>query len=77
MLPKYGHLMLPGAFSDKVTPDTEFIDEAVVQCYGPVVKLFLYVLVIYKWLQVRFDVNTYGDLINWFLDPVFYIVLVS
>ena len=48
MLPKYGHLMLPGAFSDKVTPDTEFIDKAVVQCYGPVVKMFLYVLVIYK-----------------------------
>ena len=32
MLPKYGHLILPGALPDKVTPDIDFIDEAVVQC---------------------------------------------
>ena len=25
---KYGHLMLPGAFQDKVTPDIDFADEA-------------------------------------------------
>ena len=34
--------MLLGAFPDKVTPDIDFIDEAVVQCYNvPVVKIFL------------------------------------
>ena len=38
---KYGHLMLPGAFPGKVTPDIDFIDEAVVQCYVPVVKILL------------------------------------
>ena len=27
---KYWHLMLPGAFRDKVTPDIDFADEAVV-----------------------------------------------
>ena len=37
---KYGHLMLPEAFSDKFTPDIDFIDEAVVQCYDvSVVKI--------------------------------------
>ena len=29
--------MLPGAFPDKVTPDIDFIDEAVVQCRVSVV----------------------------------------
>ena len=38
---KYGHLMLPGAFPDKVNPDMDFIDEAVVQCYVPVVEILL------------------------------------
>ena len=38
---KYGHFMLPGAFLDKVTPDTDFIDETVVLCYVPVVKMLL------------------------------------
>ena len=34
--------MLSGAFPDKVTPDVDFIDEAVVQCYDiPVVKILL------------------------------------
>ena len=33
--------MLPGAFPDKVTPDIDFIDESVVQCYVPVVKILL------------------------------------
>ena len=37
---KYGHLMLPGAFPDKFTPNIDFIDKAVVQCYdNPVVKI--------------------------------------
>ena len=37
---KYRHLMLPAA--DKVTPDTDFIDEAVVQCFDvPVLKILL------------------------------------
>ena len=36
----FGHMMLPGAFPDKFTPDIDFIDEAVVQCYdAPVVKI--------------------------------------
>ena len=39
---KYGDLMLPsGAFPDKVTPDIDFTDEAVVQCYVPLVKILL------------------------------------
>ena len=34
--------MLSGAFPDKVTPDVDFIDQAVVQCYDiPVVKILL------------------------------------
>ena len=52
-----------GVVSDKVTPDIDFIEEAVVQCYDvSVPKILLYVLVIYEWLQVNFDVNTYGGL---------------
>ena len=39
---KYGHLMLPEAFPDKITPDLDFIDEAVVQCCDiPVPKILL------------------------------------
>ena len=48
MVTKYGHLMLPGTFADKLTPDIDFTDEAVVQCDVPVVKTFSQVLVIYK-----------------------------
>ena len=59
MVSKYGHLMLPGTFTDKVIPDIDFTDEAVVQCDVPVVKILLQVLVIYKRSQ-NFDVNTYG-----------------
>ena len=33
--------MLPGAFPDKATSDVDFIDESVVQCYVPVVKILL------------------------------------
>ena len=37
---KYGHLMLPGAFPDNATHDTDFMDEAVVQFYdAPVLKI--------------------------------------
>ena len=41
MVSKYGRLMLRGTFSDKVTPDIGFTDEAVVQCDVPVVKVLL------------------------------------
>ena len=48
MVSKYGHLMLPGVFPDKVTTDIDFTDEAVVQSDVLVVKVLLQVLVIYK-----------------------------
>ena len=38
---KYGHLMLPEPFSDKVTSDIDFTCEAVVQCDVPVVEIIL------------------------------------
>ena len=61
---KYGHLMLPGAFLDKFTPDIDFIDKAVVQCYdAPVVKILK---IIYEWSQVNFHVNTYEGLMYYF-----------
>ena len=41
MVLKYGHLMLPGSFPDKVTPAIDFTDEAVVQCDVPVIKILL------------------------------------
>ena len=41
MVSKYGHLMLPGTFTDKITPHIDFTDEAVVQCDVPVVKILL------------------------------------
>ena len=41
MVSKYGHLMLPRAFSDRVTTDIDFKDEAVVQCDVPIVKILL------------------------------------
>ena len=34
MAVKYGYLMLPVAFPDKVTPDIDFTDESVVQDYA-------------------------------------------
>ena len=40
MVSKYGQFMLPGAFPEKVTPDIDFTDEAVVQYDVPVVKMF-------------------------------------
>ena len=48
MVSKYGHLMLPGTFLDRVTPDIDLTDEAVVQCDVPVVKMLLWMLVINK-----------------------------
>ena len=48
MVSKYGHLMLPGAFLDRVAPDIDLTDEAVVQCDVPVVKMLLWMLVINK-----------------------------
>ena len=48
MVSKYGYLMLPGAFTDKVTPNIDFTDEAVAQCDVPVIKIFLQVLLIYN-----------------------------
>ena len=41
MLSKYGHLMVQGAFPDKVSPDIDCIVEAVVQFYVLVVKTLL------------------------------------
>ena len=39
---RYGHLMPPGVFPDKVSyPDIDFTDEAVVQCDVPVLKILL------------------------------------
>ena len=38
---KYGHFMLGVVFPDKVTPDIDFADVAVVQCKVTVVKLLL------------------------------------
>ena len=39
---KYGYLMLLGAFPNKVTPDIDILDEAVVQCYDvSVVRILL------------------------------------
>ena len=54
---KYGHL-LPGIFPDKVTLYSNLTDEAASQCDVPVVKILLKVMLIYKWLQINFDVNT-------------------
>ena len=42
MMSNYGYLILPsGTFPDKITPDIDFTDEAVVQCDVPVVKILL------------------------------------
>ena len=38
---KCRQLMLPEAFPDKVTPNIDFTDEAVVQCDVPFVKIVL------------------------------------
>ena len=71
MVSKYGHLMLPGVFPDKVTTDIDFTDEAVVQSDVLVVKVLLQVLVIYKWSKKNFDVNTYGGLMYCFWTQIY------
>ena len=38
---KYGHLMIPGAFPDKVVTDIDFTCEAVVRCDVSVLKTLL------------------------------------
>ena len=63
--------MLPGVFLDKLPLNIDFIGEAVVQ-YVSVVKILLWVLVIYKFSQINSDVNTYVL----FVDPVLCTVLI-
>ena len=58
MVSKCGHLILPGAFPDKVSPDNDFKDEAALLYDVTVVRMFLQVPVIYKRSQINFDVNT-------------------
>ena len=41
MVSKYGHLMLPVVFPNKITLVLAFTDEAVVQCNVIVVKILL------------------------------------
>ena len=48
MVSKYGDFLLPGAFSDEVSPDSDFTNKAIVQCDVQVLKILLLVLVIYK-----------------------------
>ena len=67
MVMKCGHLILPGAFPDKIISGINFTDKAVVQCDVPVVKILLWVLLIYIWSQINFDVNTRGITLK---DPV-------
>ena len=39
MVSSYVYLMLPGAFTDKVTPEIDFTNGVIVQCDIPVVKI--------------------------------------
>ena len=73
MLLKYGDFMLPGAFSDKVNLDIDFIDEAVVQCYVPVVKNTFVGVGNLQMITSKFWCGARCI----FLNPVLYIVLVS
>ena len=41
MVSIHGHLILPVVFPDKITLVINFIDEAVIQCNVPVVKILL------------------------------------
>ena len=72
MVWKYGQLILLQVFPDKI-PVIDFTDKAVVQFDVPVVKIPMQVLVIFKWSQINFDMNTY--VLS--LDPVLCIVLIS
>ena len=48
VMTKCGYLMLPGTFPDKVIPYIDFADQGVVKCNISVVKMFLWVLPIFK-----------------------------
>ena len=41
MASKYGYLMLPGVFPDKLTPNIGFTGQVVVQCKLLIVKILL------------------------------------
>ena len=41
MVSQYRDLMLSGAFPDKVSPDIDFTDEAVLQCDISAIKILL------------------------------------
>ena len=41
MFLKYSHMMLPGLFTNRITTDIDFIDEAVVECDVLLVKILL------------------------------------
>ena len=41
MVSKYGYLILPGVFLEKITPVIEFTDETAVQYDVPIVKILL------------------------------------
>ena len=56
MVSKYGHSMPPGACPDKVTPNIDFTDEAVVQCDVKIVQFKN------TFVKINFDVNTCGGL---------------
>ena len=62
---KYGYLTLPGASSDKVNPDIDFANVAVVQCNVPIVQIRLLMMVIYKESEISFDVNEYLNYSFW------------
>ena len=64
-LMKYGYLTLPGASSDKVNPDIDFANVAVVQCNVPIVQIRLLMMVIYKESEISFDVNEYLNYSFW------------
>ena len=46
--PEFLEYALTRYIPDKVTTDIDFMDESIAQCYVPVVKILLQVLVIYK-----------------------------
>ena len=58
----------------KVTPDTDFMDERVVQMDVPVVNVTLLMLMLAndknKWLQINFDMNTDYTLLEFILCMV-------
>ena len=58
----------------KVTPDTDFMDERVVQMDVPVVNITLLMLMLAndknKWLQINFDMNTDYTLLEFILCMV-------